>query len=279
MKLRKKLALGLVAIMMISILAACGGNSNGTEGNSVDGAGTGVSYQFCGNFEDADDPAFAAFLNAAFLLNLNEDGTAVCDKYKTASYDGSDAASNENYTEGFLSGTWEETEKDGVECLQIKLSAFDSDGNEADSQTLFAYDVAGEYKVEMTFPIYPGLPYSRQVDMVGKAGVTYEDDNAFIQAYKLEFVAPENVGTFVDEENGGTVYLQADGKALFYAEYNQFLEGTWAKTADGISITVDGTALDVTMDGNKATFAYSRDMNGQYTTDYTFVCEDVTVLP
>lgn len=279
MKMKKLLAAVLSATMLGSMLAACGGSGSNSQTSasetSQSGEG-GKTYQFWGTYEE--DGENASMLNAAFLLNLNEDGTSVADKYMFANYDASDAATNPTYTTSYMSGTWKEVEKDGVECLQIKLAYVDDAGNESNAQTAYAYDVAGVYSFDLTFPVVPGMSYTRVASMEGKEGQTYADANAFIQAYKQEFTAPESVGTFTDATNNGTAYLQADGTLLLYAGYDKFADGKWALADGAISITLNDEAVDVTMDGNKATFTAERDMGEGNTTSFTFVCEDISAL-
>lgn len=277
--MKKFLAILLAAMMLLS-LVACGpsGETNATPtpgSDPTEGPAAAKSFQFCGTYEEEGE--YASMLAAAFLLNLNEDGTAVADKYAFGSYDASDAAGNPSFTASYMSGTWKEVEKDGVACLQIKLACVDEAGNESDNQTAYAYDVAGVYSFDMTFPVVPGMSYTRVATMEGKEEKTYADANAFIQAYKKEFVAPENVGTFTDAENNGTVYLQADGTMLLYAGYDKFAEGTWSLGMTGLSLTLNGESVEVSMDGMKASFTHSRDVSG-YVTDYTFVCEDITKI-
>lgn len=279
MKMKKLLAAVLSATMLGSMLAACGGSGSNSQTSasetSQSGEG-GKTYQFWGTYEENGENA--SMLNAAFLLNLNEDGTSVADKYMFANYDASDAATNPTYTTSYMSGTWKEVEKDGVECLQIKLAYVDDAGNESNAQTAYAYDVAGVYSFDLTFPVVPGMSYTRVASMEGKEGQTYADANAFIQAYKQEFTAPESVGTFTDATNNGTAYLQADGTLLLYAGYDKFADGKWALADGAISITLNDEAVDVTMDGNKATFTAERDMGEGNTTSFTFVCEDISAL-
>lgn len=279
MKMKKLLAAVLSATMLGSMLAACGGSGSNSQTSasetSQSGEG-GKTYQFWGTYEENGENA--SMLNAAFLLNLNEDGTSVADKYMFANCDASDAATNPTYTTSYMSGTWKEVEKDGVECLQIKLAYVDDAGNESNAQTAYAYDVAGVYSFDLTFPVVPGMSYTRVASMEGKEGQTYADANAFIQAYKQEFTAPESVGTFTDATNNGTAYLQADGTLLLYAGYDKFADGKWALTDGAISITLNDEAVDVTMDGNKATFTAERDMGEGNTTSFTFVCEDISAL-
>lgn len=279
MKMKKLLAAVLSATMLGSMLAACGGSGSNSQTSasetSQSGEG-GKTYQFWGTYEENGENA--SMLNAAFLLNLNEDGTSVADKYMFANCDASDAATNPTYTTSYMSGTWKEVEKDGVECLQIKLAYVDDAGNESNAQTAYAYDVAGVYSFDLTFPVVPGMSYTRVASMEGKEGQTYADANAFIQAYKQEFTAPESVGTFTDATNNGTAYLQADGTLLLYAGYDKFADGKWALADGAISITLNDEAVDVTMDGNKATFTAERDMGEGNTTSFTFVCEDISTL-
>lgn len=279
MKMKKLLAAVLSATMLGSMLAACGGSGSNsqTSGSETSQSGEGgKTYQFWGTYEENGENA--SMLNAAFLLNLNEDGTSVADKYMFANCDASDAATNPTYTTSYMSGTWKEVEKDGVECLQIKLAYVDDAGNESNAQTAYAYDVAGVYSFDLTFPVVPGMSYTRVASMEGKEGQTYADANAFIQAYKQEFTAPESVGTFTDATNNGTAYLQADGTLLLYAGYDKFADGKWALADGAISITLNDEAVDVTMDGNKATFTAERDMGEGNTTSFTFVCEDISAL-
>ncbi len=283
MKMKKLLAAVLSAMMLVSLLAACGGSPSSNSqapssepSQSDEGGEGGKSYQFWGTYEESGENA--SMLNAAFLLNLKEDGTSVADKYMFANYDASDAATNPTFTASYMSGTWKEVEKDGVACLQIKLAYVDEAGNESNAQTAYAYDVAGVYSFDLTFPVVPGMSYTRVASMEGKEGQTYADANAFIQAYKQEFTAPENVGAFTDADNNGTAYLQADGTLLVYAGYDQFADGKWSLADGAIAITLGGEALDVTMDGNKATFAAERNMGDGNTVSYTFVCEDISTL-
>ena len=281
MKMKKLLAAVLSALMLVSLLAACSGSPSSnsqapSEEPSQPAEGGSKTYQFWGTYEETGENA--SMLNAAFLLNLNEDGTAVADKYMFANFDASDAATNPTFTASYMSGTWKEVEKDGVACLQIKLAYVDEAGSESNAQTAYAYDVAGVYSFDLTFPVVPGMSYTRVAPMEGKEGQTYADANAFIQAYKQEFTAPESVGTFTDADNNGTAYLQADGTLLVYAGYDKFADGTWSLADGAIAITLGGESVDVTMDGNKATFSTERNLGDGNTTSYTFVCEDISAL-
>ena len=108
MKRNKFLALGLALVMALT-LAACGNDAADSTPSPSATAGeennTGSkTYQFTGKYEE--DSANASMLNAAFLLNLNEDGTAVADRYMFDNYDDSDAATNPTYTASYMSGTW-----------------------------------------------------------------------------------------------------------------------------------------------------------------------------
>ena len=106
MKMKKLLAAVVSATMLGSMLAACGGSGSNsqTSGSETSQSGEGgKTYQFWGTYEE--DGENASMLNAAFLLNLNEDGTSVADTYMFANYDASDAATNPTYTTNIPSFT------------------------------------------------------------------------------------------------------------------------------------------------------------------------------
>ena len=273
--MKKIFALLLAVAMMATLLAGCGNDTKSTAATEAptEAPVATKSYQLTGIFSEEGE--YASMLASAFLLNLNEDGTAVCDKYAYGNYDASPAATNSTYSAGYLTGKWKEVEKDGVPCLQIKLEA----AGGANAQTAYAYDIAGEYSFDMTFPVVPGASYTRNVTMTGSETKAFADADAFIQANKKEFTAPEHVGTFVDSEKNATAYLQADGTMLVYAGYDKFAEGKWMVGADGVSISIGGEAVEVTTDGNTATFTVDRSLDGANSTTYTLVCSDVAALP
>jgi predicted small lipoprotein YifL len=278
----KKILALVLALCMILALAACGDSTPApaaeTAAPAAEGSteeASGKTFQFEGKFEEQGE--YASMLNNAFLLTLAADGTAVCDKYAFSNYDASDAATNPTYTQSYLSGTWKEVEKDGVPCLQIKLAYVDAAGNESNASTSYAYDVAGEYSFDMTYPVTPGQSYTRTATMTGKEGSLYADANAFIQAYKVEFTAPESIGQFVDEEHGATAYLQQDGTLLLYAGYDKFADGKWSVDEEGVKISVAGSSVEVANEGSTAAFSVDRTM-GDVSVTYNFVCSDVTAL-
>ena len=106
--MKKIIALVLAAMMLVGMLAACGGGNETTDTKETTAPAATKTYQFYGKFEESG--GFSSFVNAAFLLELNADGTAVCDKYAFGSYDASDVATNTSYTQSYLSGTWKEVE-------------------------------------------------------------------------------------------------------------------------------------------------------------------------
>ena len=287
----------ILALCMVLALAACGGGgetpANGgttggeTAGNTTggnDAAGTPAdggetadtkSYQLTGVYEEEGENA--SRLNAAFLLNLNADGTAVCDRYLFSQFDASDAASNPSFEPSYLSGTWKAVEKDGVPCLQIKLAYVDEAGNESNNQTAYAYDVAGEYSFDLTFPVVPGMSYSRVAAMSGSETKTYADANAFIQAFKKEFTAPEHIAEFTSE-NGATAYAQEDGTLLVYVGFDKVADGKWNVDETGVTVSVAGEKKDVTNADGAATFTYSRDPGNGTVIDYVLTCADTSAL-
>lgn len=232
------------------------------------------SFQLVGSFTDSLGPLGQGF---EFMLNLNQDGTAVLARYNPYSYDASDAAENRNFEASFMEGTWKEADKDGVPCLQIKLAVQKEDGTTSDSSTSYAYDVAGEYSFDCSFPIVPGMGFTRTVTLKGGETKKYADDNAFIQGTKLTFTPPASIATF--EAEGSTVYVQQDGTLLLYSGYTQYATGSYYKTSDSFGIIVADEEVNVTVEGNKATFQYTYSMGGGYDVDYTYVCEDISELP
>ena len=283
--MKKFLAIALV-LCMVFVFAACnsGTNQPANDTKETDKTSTPTdtaapeapkkSYQFTGVYEE--EGSNAAMLNAAFLLNLNEDGTAVADRYKFSQYDDSDAATNPSFEASYLSGTWKEVEKDGVPCLQIKLAYINEDGTESNSQTAYAYDIAGEYSFDLSFPVVPGMSYTRVASMTGSETKAYADANAFIQAFKREFEAPEHVAEFTNGSNV-SAYAQEDGTLLVYTNYALTTEGKWTRDGEGLKVTL-GDPVEVREDGTSAAFTYSYDRGDGTMVDEELVCEDISVL-
>ena len=125
-----------------------------------------------------------------------------------------------------------------------------------------------------------GAGFFRHVSFSG--GTTlYADADEFIEKNAKEFVAPESVAIFTDEENGGTVYLQEDGTVLIYSGYSQAASGTWANDKAGnMTVTVAGTPITVTVDtaADTATFAYEYAIYGDYKINFTFTAK-YSVIP
>ena len=277
MKTKKFIVAILAAILAVGAVfafTACGPEDDGKDGDTTNPSTK--SYQLVGSFTDSLGPLGDGF---EFMLNLNTDGTAVLSRYNPYSYDSSDASTNRNFEEKFMEGTWKEAEKDGVDCLQIKLEVRKEDGTTSDASTSYAYDVAGEYSFELGFPIVPGMSFTRNVTLKGGETKKYADANAFIKGTCKTFTPPESIATFKDEEKGGTAYVQEDGTVLLYSGYTEFATGTYYKTADDFGIIIEGEEVVVTRDGNKASFTSIYSMGGGYDVEYTYVCDDISVLP
>ena len=277
MKTKKFIVAILAAILAVGAVfafTACGPEDDGKDGDTTNPSTK--SYQLVGSFTDSLGPLGDGF---EFMLNLNTDGTAVLSRYNPYSYDSSDASTNRNFEEKFMEGTWKEAEKDGVDCLQIKLEVRKEDGTTSDASTSYAYDVAGEYSFELGFPIVPGMSFTRNVTLKGGETKKYADANAFIKGTCKTFTPPESVATFEDEEKGGTAYVQEDGTVLLYSGYTEFATGTYYKTADDFGIIIEGEEVEVTVNGNKASFTSIYSMGGGYDVEYTYVCDDISVLP
>lgn len=277
MKTKKFIVAILAAILAVGAVfafTACGPEDDGKDGDTTNPSTK--SYQLVGSFTDSLGPLGDGF---EFMLNLNTDGTAVLSRYNPYSYDSSDASTNRNFEEKFMEGTWKEAEKDGVDCLQIKLEVRKEDGTTSDASTSYAYDVAGEYSFELGFPIVPGMSFTRNVTLKGGETKKYADANAFIKGTCKTFTPPESIAKFEDEEKGGTAYVQKDGTVLLYSGYTEFATGTYYKTADDFGIIIEGEEVVVTRDGNKASFTSIYSMGGGFDVEYTYVCDDISVLP
>jgi hypothetical protein len=287
-KLTTKLLAGVLALSTIAGLASCSILEQYIPGLKPQDSSTTSeapvekkSYQLTGEFKEN----LAALGNGFdFMLNLNEDGTAVLARYNPFNYDASDAATNRNYNAEYMKGTWKEVQKDGVDCLQIKLAVYKEDGTTTNDITAYAYDVAGVYSFELNFPLVVGMSFTRKTTLSGGEGKTYADDNAFIQAKKLTFEEPASVAKFLSQDaegkpTGGTVYVQEDGTVLMYSGYTEFAQGTYAKADGSFSVTVGETVVEATIEDKKASFAYTYSMGGGYDVVYNFVCQDYTVIP
>lgn len=277
MKTKKFIVAILAAILAVGAVfafTACGPEDDGKDGDTTNPSTK--SYQLVGSFTDSLGPLGDGF---EFMLNLNTDGTAVLSRYNPYSYDSSDASTNRNFEEKFMEGTWKEAEKDGVDCLQIKLEVRKEDGTTSDASTSYAYDVAGEYSFELGFPIVPGMSFTRNVTLKGGETKKYADANAFIKGTCKTFTPPESIAKFEDEEKGGTAYVQKDGTVLLYSGYTEFATGTYYKTADDFGIIIEGEEVDVKVEGNKASFTSIYSMGGGFDVEYTYVCDDISVIP
>ena len=256
------------------MLTACGNANNGSKaadqskgGNESQPAST-DSYQFWGKLEEGG--SFASFTDAAFLLNLEVDGKTTLDKYNFASYDASPAASNKSYIASYMSGTWKAVQKEGVDALQIKLAFVEEDGSESGASTYYAYESDGVYSVDLTVALIKGQSFTRTVEMEGQKGKKYADADAFIQAYKKDFVEPESVVKVESSANGGVVYFQEDGKVLIYVGTNNVANGTFVKTATSLTLKIDDKEIPVTLTREKATFSYTYDLAGYQQIELVF---------
>lgn len=272
----------LTGLALLLCCAACGagdgGSSTGTE--SPDGSGTqaetgGKSYQFYGMYEEEGEGA--AFADNAFLLTLNEDGTAVVDKYNYYSGDASDVASNTAYTAGYMKGTWEATQKDSVDCLKISLAVIGENGTEANSQTIYSYEISGTYSCELTFPLVAGMSYSREASMEGKEEKTFADENEFIQYYKYEPAESADIATLP-----GSVIYTANATAsdtmkanfcengvmaIYMTTYDMNIDEKYLWSYDeeaGFTLTYNGGEENIATDNGDGTWSFSDGSGNDY---------------
>ena len=267
------------------MLTACGGANNeskpaeSSKGSDSQQPANPDSYQFWGKLEEGG--SFASFTDAAFLLNLNVDGKTTLDRYNFASYDASAAATNKSYVASYMSGSWKAVQKEGVDALQIKLAFVEEDGSESGASTYYAYESDGVYSVDLTVALVKGQSFTRTVEMTGQKGQKYADADAFIQAYKKEFVEPTNILKVNSKESGGVAYFQEDGKVLIYVGTNNVANGTYVKTATSLTIKLGETEIPVTLTAEKGSFSYTYDLAGyqQIELAFEFPIADFAKLP
>ena len=278
MKFKKLTALltGMTLVAALGVLAACGDSETSSSDSSGDSdSSTSATYQFAGTYSEGLE--FLPELD--LLLNLEEGGEADVDTYKPYSYDTSAAESNTGYTEDYMTGTWEETEKNGVACLKIVLEVNDEDET-LGSKTYYAYESSGTYSFEITFPMVIGMSYTRTAVMYGSATKTYADADAFIQAYAITFEEPDYVAIFTDEDNDAVAYIQEDGTVLIYEANVSIASGTYTKDSDGMTVTISSTDYPVTVnDDGSASFTYVYSPGAGYETEYTFTTDDYSAIP
>jgi hypothetical protein len=261
------------------MLTACGsGTNSGGDGGTTPGTNT-DSYQFWGKLEEGG--SYASFTDAAYLLNLDVDGKTSLDKYAFATYDASPAATNRSYTKSYMAGTWKAVKKEGVDALQIKLAYINDDGTEEGSTTYYAYESEGEYSVDLNIALVKGQQFTRKVEMEGQKGKKYANADAFIQAYKKDFVEPTNVLKVESKENGGVAYFQEDGKVLIYSGTNKIAEGTYVKAETSLTLTIGETKIPVTLSTAGCSFTYTYDLAGysQVELVFEFSTADFAKLP
>lgn len=272
----KKFFLGVfIGILAVASLAlgACS-NDSGNDDEGKDNGPVTISYQLSGVMDGEDLDSFS-FAKGAFWLKLMSDGSIVMDRYSFGNYNTSPAAENDDYIQNYMQGEWEETTRDGVEALSIEIYVLNEAGIKTQSSSATAYNSNGTYTCSLRMEVVSGAGFFRQVSFSG--GTTlYADADEFIEKNAKEFVAPESVAIFTDEENGGTVYLQEDGTVLIYSGYSQAASGTWANDKAGnMTVTVAGTPITVTVDtaADTATFAYEYAIYGDYKINFTFTAK------
>lgn len=269
--------IGILAVASLALGACSNGGGNDDEGKD-DGPVT-ISYQLSGVMDGEDLDSFS-FAKGAFWLKLMSDGSIVMDRYSFGNYNTSPAAENDDYIQNYMQGEWEKTTRDGVEALSIEIYVLNEAGIKTQSSSATAYNSNGTYTCSLRMEVVSGAGFFRQVSFSG--GTTlYADADEFIEKNAKEFVAPESVAIFTDEENGGTVYLQEDGTVLIYSGYSQAASGTWANDKAGnMTVTVAGTPITVTVDtaADTATFAYEYAIYGDYKINFTFTAK-YSVIP
>lgn len=279
MKLRKLLVALLAVVMAVGVATAFAACGDGDKKDDKKDPVNEKTYQLNGSLTDDLGPIGKGF---EYMLNLNKDGSSVLSRYNPYNYNTEDAATNKDYDAEFMTGTWKAAKKEGIDCLQIKLAAKTQAGGTANDVTVYSYETAGVYSVEITVPIVVGQSFTRPISLTGGETKKYADANAFIQGTKKAFVAPESVTTFLAKQNDatiGTLYIQAEGKVVAYYGYQEVANGTYVKDATSMKVNLKGTEYTVTIEGNKGSFDYTHNIYGDYNAELHFVCEDLTKVP
>lgn len=167
----KKVVALILALAMILTLAV----------SALAEEGPAVKYQLVGTYRE--DGEYAARMNAALLVEMYDDGTVKVDRFLFSAGDNSDFATNPSYAAGYMVGTWETTEKDGLEAFKIDVHCVDDSGAEVNPCTVYAYDNWGEMEFDLSFPIIPGMQYMRSATVAGGEEIKYTDRNVFIADY------------------------------------------------------------------------------------------------
>ena len=167
----KKVIALILAIAMILTLAV----------SALAEEGPAVKWQLVG--VHAEEGEGTAYVNGAFLVNMYEDGTVEVDRFLFRAGDNSDFAANQSYQVNFMTGTWEMTERDGLEAVKIDVHCVDDKGAEVNNTTIYAYENFGELSFELSYPVIVGMSYMRTAELEGGEEIQYTDKNAFIADY------------------------------------------------------------------------------------------------
>ena len=167
----KKIIALILAIAMILTLSV----------STLAEEGPAVKWQLVG--VHAEEGEGTAYVNGAFLVNMYEDGTVEVDRFLFLAGDNSDFATNTAYQANFMVGTWEMTERDGLEAVKIDVHCVDDKGAEVNNTTIYAYENFGELSFELSYPVIVGMSYMRSAELEGGEEIKYTDKNVFIADY------------------------------------------------------------------------------------------------
>ena len=223
-----------------------------------------VKYQLVGTYREDGD--YAARLNTVFLVEMYEDGTVSVDRFLFCAGDNSDVETNTAYTVGYMAGTWENVERDGLDAIKIDVHCVDDSGAEVNASTIYAYEMFGELEFDLSFPVVPGMAYMRTTTVTGGEEIQYTDKNALIAdffegevtvpaaeapaeapAEPKEAAAPAtSVADFAGEYD--VICKTQDGEEFYFEEFIIEEDGTVHGAVEGSGLTgFEGT---VDIDGN-----------------------------
>lgn len=305
----RKYALSALSLVAVLGLASCsnnkeedktvnnGGNTgdNGNNGNNGGNEGDKktekeIKYQFTGSNTEMASYGFAY----SYYLNIYTDGTLDGYGYEMYSLDTTDAATNTKLHKWY-DGKWAATkDDDDNEAIRAVVNYVDGlagatgESIKGKQEVVISYQSDGKTPLNLTnFNIPIGIS-GRSVSMTYMA-TPYATANDFIKGTVYQFKEPtDSLAYFEDTVTKERIYCFAEGKGDYYGarlkEDNSLLgyypksAASWSYTSNKLTLTLSGSAHEVTLEGTKGTVAWEEAIYGDYKSTYNFVCNDVSKL-
>lgn len=272
-------------------LETSAGSSIPSSSNSSATAPT-IQYQFTGRYTDSTLSSLG--FDYYVILNLLSDGSVEGSGYNCLSMNTSPAASNDGFYEEWFVGSWEEgKDEEDQDCVLLHTEYGDDATNLMDGGTpltgSFDYNLYFESDNSCSFvldiPVFSG----RTTEVTSNGDILYENYDEFIVANGWEYAEPENsLVQFVDETNHFKLYVLGDNTTVLTNgtldpanneyRYKQAKTGTWKLEEGSLIFTFDEADYTAVISGTSATLSYRYVIFGQYGTDLTLICNDISAL-